>query len=203
MPSRNARAYYASFFGNPTTKFGLRPNAIRDPEQIRKLTAFFSWSAWAASTARPGHSYSYTNNWPPEPLVANHVTADAIVWSMLSLAALLGGTGLLLATFGRWNLLGWHGREQQSMSFRAPDEVSLTPGSKRLRMVLLCDGCAVPGSDTARRRLRTLPCGSAELLRNRPWPTSAIQHCPYMARAVIDFLGFHFLSLPQASSLRR
>ena len=73
------------------------------------------------------HSYSYTNNWPPEPLVDNHATADAIVWSMLSLAALLGGTGLLLATFGRWNLLGWHGREQQSMSFRAPDEVLLTP----------------------------------------------------------------------------
>jgi len=120
-------AYYASFFGNPTTRFGLRPNAIRDPEQIRQLTAFFSWSAWAASTARPRHSYSYTNNWPPEPLVDNHVTADAIVWSMLSLAALLGGTGLLLATFGRWNLLGWHGREQQTMSFRNPDEVPLTP----------------------------------------------------------------------------
>ena len=82
-------------------------NAIRDPEQIRKLTAFFSWTAWAASTARPGHSYSYTNNWPPEPLVDNHATADAIVWSVLSLAALLGGTGLLLASFGRWNLLGW------------------------------------------------------------------------------------------------
>lgn len=121
------RAYYAAYFGNPTTKFGLRPNAIRNPEQIRKLTAFFSWSAWAASTARPGHTYSYTNNWPPEPLVGNHVTADAIVWSMLSLAALLGGTGLLLATFGRWNLLGWHGREQQTMSFREPDNVPLTP----------------------------------------------------------------------------
>ena len=121
------RAYYASFFGNPTTKFGLRPDAIRDPEQIRKLTAFFSWSAWAASTARPGHPYSYTNNWPPEPLVGNHVTADAIVWSTLSLAALLGGTGLLLASFGRWNLLGWHGREQQTMSFRDPDNVPLTP----------------------------------------------------------------------------
>lgn len=123
----SCRAYYAAFFGNPTTKFGLRPGAIRDPEQIRKLTAFFSWSAWAASTARPGHAYSYTNNWPPEPLVGNHVTADAIVWSMLSLAALLGGTGLLLASFGRWNLLGWHGREQQTMTFRPPDEVPLTP----------------------------------------------------------------------------
>ena len=121
------RAYYASFFGEPTTKFGLRPSAIRDPEQIRQLTAFFSWSAWAASAARPGHTYSYTNNWPPEPLVENHATADAIVWSMLSLAALLVGTGLLLATFGRLNLMGWHGREQQSMSFRAPDEVVLTP----------------------------------------------------------------------------
>lgn len=121
------RQYYASFFGEPTTKFGLKPNAIRDAEEIRKLTAFFSWSAWAASAARPGHSYSYTNNWPPEPLVDNHATADSIVWSMLSLAALLGGTGLLLATFGRLNLMGWHGREQQSMSFRAPDEVVLTP----------------------------------------------------------------------------
>ncbi len=121
------RAYYVSFFGNPTTRFGLRPGAIRDPEKIRQLTAFFSWSAWAASAARPGHIYSYTNNWPPEPLVGNHVTADAIVWSMLSLAALLGGIGVLFTTFGRWNLLGWHGREQQSMSFRAPDQVMLTP----------------------------------------------------------------------------
>lgn len=119
--------YYASFFGEPTTKFGLRPRAIRDPEEIRKLTAFFSWSAWAASTTRPGKTYSYTNNWPPEPLVDNHATADSVVWSVLSLAALLGGTGLLLAAFGRWNFLGWHGREQQSLSFRAPDEVTLTP----------------------------------------------------------------------------
>src|SRR5215472_8113788 len=44
------QAYYASFFGEPTTRFGLRPSAIRDPEEIRKLTAFFSWTAWAAST---------------------------------------------------------------------------------------------------------------------------------------------------------
>ena len=81
------RSYYATFFGEPTTKFGLRPQAIPDPEEIRQLTAFFSWSAWAASTSRPGHPYSYTNNWPPEPLVDNHATADSIVWSVLSLMA--------------------------------------------------------------------------------------------------------------------
>jgi len=124
------RAYYASFFGEPTTKFGLRPKAIRDPEDIRELTAFFSWSAWSASTTRPGHPYSYTNNWPPEPLVDNHATADSVVWSVLSLVVLLGGIGLMLAAYGRWNLLGWHGREQQGLSFRAPDEVLLTPSQK-------------------------------------------------------------------------
>lgn len=124
---QNAIQRYAAFFGEPSTRFGLRPNAIRDPEEVRKLTAFFSWSAWAASTARPGRSYSYTNNWPPEPLVNNTATADSIVWSVLSLIALLGGTGLLLAGFGRWNLMGWHGREQQGLSFRRPDEVILTP----------------------------------------------------------------------------
>src|SRR5215472_5901165 len=82
-------AYYADFFGQPTTKFGLRPNAITDPGRIRQLTAFFSWSAWAGSTLRPNKPYSYTNNWPPESLVDNHATAEAVMWSVLSLIALL------------------------------------------------------------------------------------------------------------------
>lgn len=127
---RTLTSHYGEFFGSPTTKFGLRPSAISDPRQISQLTAFFSWSAWASSATRPGHAYSYTNNWPPEPLVANHVTADAVVWSVLSLIALLGGIGLLLAAFGRWNFLGWHGREDQRVSFRPPDQVSLTPAQK-------------------------------------------------------------------------
>ena len=122
--------YYADFFGTPTTKYGLRPSAITDPQQIKQLTAFFSWSAWVGSARRPNLAFSYTNNWPPEPLVANYATADAIVWSVLSLIALLGGIGLLLAAFGRWNFLGWHGREGQSVSFRPPDEVALTPAQR-------------------------------------------------------------------------
>src|ERR1017187_4941959 len=123
-------AYYGDFFGKPTTKYGLRPNAITDPEQIRQLTAFFSWSAWAGSALRPHKNYSYTNNWPPESLVGNHASADTMFWSVLSLIALLGGIGLLLAAFGRWNFLGWHGREEQRISFRPPDEVLLTPAQR-------------------------------------------------------------------------
>ena len=122
--------YYAGYLGAPTTKFGLRPNAISDPDKIRQLTAFFSWSAWTASTLRPHKDYSYTNNWPPESLVGNHATAETLLWSVLSLIALLGGIGLLLASFGRWNFLGWHGREEQTISFRPPDEVILTPAQR-------------------------------------------------------------------------
>src|SRR5205814_2332357 len=124
------KTYYGEFFGNPTTRFGLRPRAISDPQEIHQLVAFFAWSAWAASARRPGLAYSYTNNWPPEPLVDNHATADAVVWSVLSLIALLGGIGLLLAAFGRWNFLGWHGREQRTISFRPPPEVMLTPAQR-------------------------------------------------------------------------
>ncbi len=124
------RTHYQEFFSEPSTKFGLRPNAIVDPKQIRQLTAFFSWSAWAASSARPGLSYSYTNNWPPEPLVQNYATADTVLWSVLSLIALLGGIGLLLAAFGRWNFLGWHGRERTKISFKAPGQVALTPAQR-------------------------------------------------------------------------
>jgi nitric oxide reductase subunit B len=122
--------HYGDFFSEPSTRFGLRPGAITNPQDIKDLTAFFAWSAWAASARRPGLDYSYTNNWPPEPLVGNHVTADAVVWSVLSLIALLGGVGLLLAAFGRWNFLGWHGREMQRIAFRAPDKVTLTPAQR-------------------------------------------------------------------------
>jgi nitric oxide reductase subunit B len=124
------RQHYADFFARPSGQTGLRPAAITDPEQIRQLTAFFCWSAWAASARRPGKPYSYTNNWPPEPLVGNHPTAEVVLWSVLSLIALLGGIGLLLAAFGRWNFLGWHGAERRQVWFRSPDDVALTPAQR-------------------------------------------------------------------------
>jgi nitric oxide reductase subunit B len=67
------RRHYADYFGDPSTQFGLRPDAITDPQKITELTAF-SWSAWAAAARRPGHDYSYTNNWPSEKLVDNQPT---------------------------------------------------------------------------------------------------------------------------------
>jgi len=123
--------HYADYFGEDSTKYGLIPKAITDPEEIHQLTAFFSWTAWAAAAERPGHDYSYTNNWPSEPRVDNGPTADIVVWSGLSLIALLGGLGGLFALYGRWSRqIGWHATEQPALAFRQPGEVEITPAQK-------------------------------------------------------------------------
>ena len=127
---RRLVSYYSRFFSEPTSKHGLRPNAITDRKELAQLTAFFGWTAWAGAAERPGHNYSYTNNWPPEPRVDNKPTANVVVWSVLSLIALLGGIGILFAVFGRWGFLGWQGREQAKLTFRKPGDVALTPAQR-------------------------------------------------------------------------
>ena len=125
------KGHYGDFFGAPDTRHGLVPNAITDREDIHDLTAFFAWTGWAAAAERPGHDYSYTNNWPPEPLVDNGPTADILVWSGLSLTALLVGLGVLFAVYGRWSQkLGWHGSEAPTLAFKQPGEVAVTPAQR-------------------------------------------------------------------------
>jgi nitric oxide reductase subunit B len=122
--------HYDDFLAHPGTDFGLRPTAVNGGTQLRELTSFFAWSAWAAAARRPGNDYSYTNNWPPEQLVGNEPTGHVVLWSAVSLIALLGGIGLLFGAFGRWNFLGWQGREQATLSFRRPGDVALTPAQR-------------------------------------------------------------------------
>jgi len=72
---------------------GLLPNA----DHRQALTAFFFWSAWAATTDRPNETgLSYTSNWPYEPLVGNTMTSSAAMWSMVSIILLLAGIAAML-----------------------------------------------------------------------------------------------------------
>ena len=125
------RDYYADYFGTDTTEHGLIPEVITDRQDIHDLTAFFGWTAWASAAERVGHDYSYTNNWPPEQRVDNGPTADILVWSAMSLIALLAGLGALFALYGRWSRkIGWHAAETPSLAFRQPGEVAITPSQR-------------------------------------------------------------------------
>jgi nitric oxide reductase subunit B len=127
----DAQTYYARTLGSESSKIGLVADVLSTPQQVHQVTSFFAWTAWAAAAERPGHSYSYTNNWPAEPRVDNGPTADMVVWSVLSLIVLLGGTGALFAVYGRWSQkIGWHGAESPAISFRQPGEVGLTPAQR-------------------------------------------------------------------------
>jgi nitric oxide reductase subunit B len=100
---------WTDYFYNPAVNRGLLIGLIHDREEIRQLTAFFAWTAWASVANRPGKSFSYTSNFPYDPAVGNRPTADAFLWSALSLIFLLAGTAAVLFAFGKFDFLGWKG----------------------------------------------------------------------------------------------
>lgn len=84
-------AHYSRIFSEGHSDYAIQAGAVTDPERLRKLSAFFFWSSWAASTNRPDDTISYTSNWPHEKLVGNRPTGDNIVWTGVSIIVLLAG----------------------------------------------------------------------------------------------------------------
>jgi nitric oxide reductase subunit B len=85
--------HFNDVFSNGRDEYAIPKNTLSDPEKLRKLNAFFFWSAWAASTNRPDENFTYTNNWPHEELIGNIPTPDTIVWTGVSIIVLLFGIG--------------------------------------------------------------------------------------------------------------
>lgn len=104
---RQQTDYWADYFRDPSRNGGLQANLIADPTELRQFTAFVMWAAWASVAERPGTDYSYTNNFPYDPSVGNVATADALLWSALSLVVLLAGIAAVLLAFGKFDYLGW------------------------------------------------------------------------------------------------
>ncbi|HEY0953358.1 MAG TPA: nitric-oxide reductase large subunit, partial [Roseateles sp.] len=100
---REVAAHYDGLFGAEPAldklreQYAMTPGALPDAQHRQALTAFFFWSAWAATTDRPGETgLSYTSNWPHEPLVGNVMSTSAAMWSMVSVILLLAGIAAML-----------------------------------------------------------------------------------------------------------
>ncbi|MDP2722272.1 MAG: nitric-oxide reductase large subunit [Bacteroidales bacterium] len=75
--------------------YAIPANSIKTLDRMNNMNTFFFWATWATVTERPGQEITYTNNWPPEKLVANEPTGSLLLWTGFSVIVLLAGIGLL------------------------------------------------------------------------------------------------------------
>ncbi|HQQ76443.1 MAG TPA: nitric-oxide reductase large subunit [Thermoanaerobaculia bacterium] len=125
-----AKTEWAAYFGGETAAPGLPARYIKNPKELDALSAYFSWATWATVASRPGKDYSYTNNFPYEPLVGNSPTSATYLWSGLSLIALLGALGTILFVFGRFDFLGWKAESGALHHHDPPRALTLTPSQR-------------------------------------------------------------------------
>ncbi|MBM7405081.1 MULTISPECIES: nitric-oxide reductase large subunit [Sphingomonas] len=127
-------SHYVSLFGNdPATaelreNYAMKNNTVPNEAYRTAMTRFFWWTAWAATTERPGRETTYTNNWPSEPLVGNRPPATTFIWSAFSVTFLLAGIALL-----GWHHAVTHGRREREHDLPASDplrKVVVTPSMR-------------------------------------------------------------------------
>ena len=94
--------YYTDLFKNGNEAMGLQPGIVRTDEQGAQVAAFFSWLAWSAGTLRPDKDYTYTSNWPYDPLVGNRPLPDTLIWSIVSVILLILFIALMMFTYLRY-----------------------------------------------------------------------------------------------------
>jgi nitric oxide reductase subunit B len=99
--------FYGGLFTNDPSLLKLREaysipeNALKSPERVKMLNAFFFWISWACVTERIGQDITYTNNWPAEELVGNHPTGALLLWTGFSVIMLLAGIGMMVFYYAR------------------------------------------------------------------------------------------------------
>jgi nitric oxide reductase subunit B len=96
--------YAALFSDDPALKelrksYAIPANTIKTSERQQLMNAFFFWAAWSCGTEKPGAHITYTQNWPPEPLIDNRPTSSILLWSVVSFVVLLAGVGTLVWYF--------------------------------------------------------------------------------------------------------
>lgn len=90
---------YTDIFTNGNKEYAIHKNAQSDPEKLRLMTSFFFWTSWASAANRPNNTISYTSNFPSEPLIDNVPTSSSIIWTGVSIIALIAGIGIMVSFF--------------------------------------------------------------------------------------------------------
>lgn len=89
-------ADYKTLLTNGSRDFSIPSGWFTSNEQIQDVSAFFAWTAWAASANRFNAPFSYTANFPHDPLVGNEAPGQFVIWSIVSVILLVAGIGIFL-----------------------------------------------------------------------------------------------------------
>ncbi|MEM4485318.1 MAG: nitric-oxide reductase large subunit [Sulfolobales archaeon] len=87
--------YFTRFFGSKAESVGLKPNLITDNESVRKIVAFFTWTAMIALAG-------YTNGFPYMPgLVEPHLDVVQATWVtfLIFIIAVMIAAGYIMIKF--------------------------------------------------------------------------------------------------------
>lgn len=90
---------YQSLLSQGSAVHSIPRGWFTDEAQIRDVTAFFSWTAWAASAHRPDAPFSYTANFPHDDLIGNQAPAQFLIWSIVSVIVLIAVIALFLFVY--------------------------------------------------------------------------------------------------------
>ncbi len=128
--------YYSRLFSNDPElrstrqSYAMKEDTLPSAERRADMSKFFFWTAWAAATERTAGEATYTNNWPPEPLIDNVPTAENIIWSITSVVLLIAGIGGLVWA---WSFLRKEDEKEPQAPAKDPlTSFKLTPSQKAL-----------------------------------------------------------------------
>lgn len=73
-----------------------------DAASARQTASFLLYSSLTTVARRPGKAYSWTSNWPSEPLVGNSPTPSTFTWTWASFTMVFFAIGAILVIFRLW-----------------------------------------------------------------------------------------------------
>ncbi len=90
------RRYWDDQFDKGNPHVGFLPGTVPPAAQRQDIADFFFWTAWAAGANRPGLAYTYTSNWPADRSVGNEASANAMLWTILSVFTFMAVLGTVI-----------------------------------------------------------------------------------------------------------
>ncbi|WP_321960932.1 nitric-oxide reductase large subunit [Paraburkholderia sp. J7] len=185
---RDVATHYEALFGTDPAlntlrdQYAMTAGSVPSADDRTALAAFFFWSAWSATTDRPGQTgITYTNNWPHEPLVDNTPTVANGMWSVASVILLLGGIAAML-----WYRTA-HSNEDESVAAPAADplfNVKATPSMRATKkyfyvVIGLLLAQVVMGSLTAHYAVEGHSFFGIPIAEVLPWVVSRTIHTQF------------------------